>query len=169
MARIYPQDTHQMRSERKSFKALMSLIDTECWCYLGQDNFDHGVDHKFELIEEGQYKGYRILSQVKSRNDPEVRGNVIVFDFPVKTANYAVGCAEPFIFFFVDLKIMQAYYLCIQDFFMENKNKMKDLEKNSNTIRVFVPIENQIENDDLKEIAKSQYSYDEEKGIKKTR
>ena len=29
----------------------MSLIDTECWCYLGQDNFDHGVDHKFELIE----------------------------------------------------------------------------------------------------------------------
>ena len=169
MAKVYPKDTYQKKNERRSFKILFSLIDPDSWEYLGHDNNDHGVDHSFELIEDEKYKGYRILSQVKSRTIPSISGDCILFDFPVKTANYAVGCSQPFIFFFVDLTKKEAFYLSLQDFFIENKNKMLSLEKNTSTIRVKIPINNKVGNDNLKKVAKSQYSYDEERGLVKTR
>ena len=170
MPRVYPQDTPQKRNERKSFKIFLPLLDSDYWEHLGSDNNDHGVDHSFEYIENGEYKGYRILCQLKSRTKPEInKKNQIIFDFPVKTANYAVGCPQPFVFFFIDLTTHDAYYLPLQDFFIANPDKMKALEKNKETIRVFIPIDNRLDDPELIEVAKAQYIFDEEHGLRKTR
>ena len=169
MSKVYPQDTSQKRSERKSFKIFVSHLDSNCWDLLGSDRNDHGVDYSYEYIEDGEYKGYRILCQLKGRTSPEIKENKIVFDFPVKTANFAVGCSQPFILILVDLSTSEAYFLPIQDYFIENPKKLKTLEKNSDTIRVFIPLENTLVNPKLIQVAKSQYTFDEEKGLRKTR
>ena len=169
MARVYPKDTEEKLKERESFQIFFSLLDMKSWEYLGSDHNDHGVDYSFEYIEDGEYKGFRILSQLKSSTKIELRDNDIVFDFPVKTANYAIGCPQPFIFFLVDLTNRQAYYLPMQDYFIANKDKMEALEKNKKSIRVFVSLDNKIEDEELKQVAKSQYTFDEEQGLRKTR
>ena len=169
MPKVYPKDTYEKRNERKTFQIFLPLLNPDCWEHLGSDHNDHGVDHAFEYIEKGEYRGYRILSQLKSRTNPEVRDGKIVFDFPVKTANYAVGCAQPFLFFFVNLTTREAYYLPLQDYFIANKDKMNALEKNTGTVRVFVPLDNKVEDDELHEIAKSQYTLDDENRLRKVR
>lgn len=169
MPKIYPQDTPQKRNERKSFNILFPLIDPECWEYLGPDTNDHGVDHSFELIEENNYKGYRILSQVKSRTSPEIKNGNVVFDFPVKTANYAVGCSQPFFFFFVNLSDSTAFYISLQEFFIENHKKISSLEHNTSTVRVFIPVVNRVGDDKMKSLAKRQYAYTDSKGLWRTR
>ena len=169
MARVYPKDTEEKLKERESFQIFFSLLDVMKWEYLGSDHNDHGVDYSFEYIEDGEYKGFRLLSQLKSSKKIEVRGNEIVFDFPVKTANYAIGCPQPFVFFLVDLTNSQVYYLPLQDYFIANKEKMEALDNNKTSIRVFIPLNNTIDDKELKEIAKSQYTFDEEQGLRKTR
>ncbi len=122
MPKVYPKDTYEKRNERKSFQIFLPLLNPDCWEHLGSDHNDHGVDHAFEYIEEGEYRGYRILSQLKSRTNPEVRDD-----------------------------------------------KMNALEKNTGTVRVFVPLDNKVEDDELHEIAKSQYTFDDENGLRKIR
>ena len=169
LARVYGQDTEENRKERRSYQVLFGLMNTDIWSFLGRDNHDHGVDYSFEFIENGEFKGYRILAQIKGSKVPKIRNSQVVFDLPVKTANYAVGSSQPFILFFVDLLTKCAYYLPLQDYFIANSDKMKSLEKNTSTIRVFIPLDNTIDDPELIAIAKSQYSFDEEHGLRKTR
>ena len=89
---IYPFDTEENKKERKAFRVLFSQMDSDVWSFVGKDIHDHGVDLVFEYIENLQYKGYRALCQVKGRSSYIVKSNSIVFDFPVKTANYAIRC-----------------------------------------------------------------------------
>lgn len=169
MARKYPKDTPENKKERKSYQILLGLFDTDIWDFKGKENHDHGVDYSFEFIENSEYRGYRILAQIKGRSKYSVRGSEIVFDFPVITANYAIGCAEPFVLFLVDLEEYRAYYLPIQDYFIANADKMRALEINKSSVRVFIPLNNTIDDPELKEVAKSQYSFDEEHGLRKVR
>ena len=46
---------------------------------------------------------------------------------------------------------------------------MKALDKNGETIRVFIPLKNKLDDPELINVAKSQYAYDEEQGLRKTR
>jgi len=167
MSRTYPKDTPEKSKERESFSIFFPMLDSDCWEQEGQDSNDHGVDHTFEYIEDGEYKGYRILAQVKGRTEPEIKDDYIVFDFPVKTANYAIGCSQPFVFIFVDLTNETAYYLPLQDYFIANPEKMEALEQNKSTVRVFVPLGNTIESEELKNVAEAQYCFDGE--LRKTR
>lgn len=166
--RLYPKDTLQNREERRSYQILNGLLDTCVWDFKGKENHDHGVDYMYEYIENGEYKGYRILAQIKGRRNIEIKDSIIVFDFPVKTANYAVGCSEPFIFFLVDLSNTIAYYLSIQDFFIANEDKMQKLAVNKSTIRLVIPCKNIVDNEELRVITKSQYCFDDS-GLRKTR
>ena len=169
MARVFPKDTEEKLKERESFQIFFSLLDMKKWEYLGSDHNDHGVDYSFEYIEDGEYKGFRMLTQLKSSAKAKIQNDEIIFDFPAKTANYAISCPQPFVFFFVDLTSRQVYYLPLQDYFIANPDKMEALEKNKSSIRVFIPLNNRLDDAELKEVAKSQYTFDEEHGLRKTR
>ena len=169
MARVYPKDSPQNQAERKSYQILNNLLNTEVWDFRGKENHDHGVDYAYEYIEDGEFRGYRMLAQIKGSRNLHIKDNKITFDFPVKTANYAISCAQPFVFFLVDLSKKTAYYLPLQDYFIANVDKMTALEKNKKTIRVFVPTGNTIDDAELKAVAKSQYTFDEERKLQKVR
>ena len=76
----YPQDTENFQKERKSYQSLFYKLNAEVWAPNGSDNTDHGMDYGFEYIEERQYKGYRIYSQIKSTEHLQIQGDHIVFD-----------------------------------------------------------------------------------------
>ena len=163
MPLTYAIDSEEAKKERKSFQILFSKLDAEHWVWNSKDTFDHGVDYGFEYIENNEYKGYRIISQIKSSSKLVIKNGSIPFDFPVKTASYAIGSAQPYIFFLVDLNSETVYYLPLQDYFIANENKLLDTMTNTSTVRVFVPIDNIVsyEDADLIEVAKSQYSFNE--------
>ena len=156
----YPQDTDDFRKERKSYQILFYKLNTDVWSHNGPDSTDHGMDYGFEYIEDSQYKGFRILSQIKSTSHLMTQKDAVVFDLPVKTAAYAVSCAQPFVLFLVDLEDGTVYYQCLQDFFIENSDSFLALGKNKSTVRVKLP-KSQIvtrEIECLKDVAKSRYA-----------
>jgi len=159
----YALDSPEAQKERISYQILFSSLNVEHWMWTGKDTFDHGVDYGFEYIEDGMYKGYRIISQVKSSTKLEVKDGLIPFDFPVNTAAAAINSAQPFVFFLVDLNTKVTYYLALQDYFIANKEKIDSVRDNKSTVRLFIPVNNVVceEDAELREIAKSQYSFNE--------
>ena len=91
-------------------------------------------------------------------------GNADSFSYalPVKTANYAVECSQPFVLFVVDLISATAYYLPLQDYFIANRDKYEKLKVNTSTISVRIPTRNTVSyaDDDLVVVAKSCYYFD---------
>ena len=165
MPRVYPQDSPGRRAETRSFQILLPKFDASHLDFLGQDHHDHGVDYTFEYIENNEYHGHRILSQVKGSAHLRMGSkSYISYPLPVKTANYAVECHDSFVLFVVDLKSEIAYYLPLQDYFSANQDKYERLAKNIASINVHIPIENVVnyEDSDLIAVAKSGYYFNRE-------
>jgi hypothetical protein len=131
------------------------------WAPNGSDHTDHGMDYGFEYIEDGQYKGFRIYSQIKSTEHINKSEKYVSFDLNVKTAAYAISSAQPFVLFIVDLVEDVAYYICLQDFFINNPASLKAVSNNKSTVRIKVPLTLTVtrETIGLQEVAKSQYSF----------
>ena len=81
------------------------------------------MDYSFEYVQDGFFHGFRLLGQVKGSSHLKF-GNADSFSYalPVKTANYAVECSQPFVLFVVDLISATAYYLPLQDYFIANRD-----------------------------------------------
>jgi hypothetical protein len=167
----YPQDSEEFKKERKSFQILFYKLNTDVWQSNGSDNFDHGVDYSFEYIEDDEYKGYRILSQIKSTEHIIDQGENVAFDLNVKTASYSIGSSQPFILFLIDLITDTVYYVCLQELFVSNNKLYEKLKKNATSIRVKIPKQNIVNRDAiaLQEIAKRQYSFSENRGVVQVR
>jgi len=170
MAFSYPQDTENFKKERKSYQTLFYKLNSDLWAPNGSDQTDHGMDYGFEYIEDNQYKGYRIYSQIKSTEHLEISKNQVLFDLKVITAAYAIASAQPFVLFVIDLIEDIAYFVCLQDYFIEHPNEVLAIENNKSTVRIKIPVDQVVnrETTRLQEIAKSQYSFANGK-ISKTR
>lgn len=167
----YPLDTKEFKKERKSFQILFYKLNSDVWLSNGSDTFDHGVDYSFEYIEDGKYKGYRILSQIKSTEHIIDQVEHVAFDLNVKTATYSIGSSQPFILFLIDLNAETAYYICLQDVFISRKELYEKLKKNNSTIRIKIPKGNIVHREviELQEIAKRQYTYSDVNGLTQVR
>ncbi len=166
----YPQDTENFQKERRSYQLLFYRLNANVWAPNGSDNTDHGMDYGFEFIEDSLFKGYRILSQIKSTEHIKKNEKYIAFDLKVITAVYAISSSQPFVLFVVDLIADVAYFICLQDFFIENQDSFEAMQKNKSTVRIKIPIDQVVtrETTKLQDIAKSQYSFSD--GVlKKTR
>lgn len=163
MAFSYPQDTEEFQKERRSYQLLFYKLNVEVWAPNGSDNTDHGMDYGFEFIEDGQFKGYRIYSQIKSTEHINKTEKYVSFDLKVITATYAISSAQPFVLFVVDLIDNVAYYICLQDFFINNPNSFDSVHINKSTIRIKIPLEQVVSREatGLQEIAKTQYCFTE--------
>lgn len=161
MAFSYPQDTEEFKKERKSYQLLFYRLNADVWAPNGSDNTDHGMDYGFEYIENGNYKGYRILSQIKSTEHIIKSKKSVSFDLKVITAAYAISSAQPFVLFVVDLIADVIYYICLQDFFIDNPASLKAVGNNKSKVRIKIPLDYIVtrETIGLQEVAKSQYSF----------
>lgn len=171
MAFSYPQDTEQLRKERQSYQDIFAKLNMDVWAPNGSDKTDHGMDFGLEYIEDGEYRGYRVLSQIKSTEHLVVKEDQCLFDFPVKTAAYAISCSQPFLLIVVDLVTGNAYFICLQDFFIENPDLIVKVKNNKTAVRIKLPMGRTISrtDEDMKEIAKRQYTYSPENGLRRVR
>lgn len=161
MAFTYPQDTEEFQKERRSYQILFYMLNADVWAPNGSDKTDHGMDYGFEYIEDYKYRGYRILSQIKSTEHIDKSATHVRFDLSVKTASYAVASSQPFVLFVIDLKSESAYYACLQDYFMENAEAFTSLQKNKSTVRIKMPLNQVVTRmpSQLELIAKRQYCF----------
>lgn len=177
MALQYPKDNDNKVKERKSFQILLPKFDANFWEFNGRDLNDHGMDYEFEFIENGEYRGYRILSQIKSSESDEVikyyEDKLSFSKLPVKTATYAISCVSPFVLFVIDLRTNNAYYLPLQDYFIQNQDALNKLSVNKNTLTVYIPLSNIIDtnvsDEALRQIAKSSYCFTPPNTLQKIR
>ena len=163
MPRSYPEYTPERIKESKSYQVLLPKFDARRWAFGCSEWQDHGVDYSFEYVQDGFFHGFRLLGQVKGSSHLKF-GNADSFSYalPVKTANYAVECSQPFVLFVVDLISATAYYLPLQDYFIANRDKYEKLKVNTSTISVRIPTRNTVSyaDDDLVVVAKSCYYFD---------
>lgn len=137
MPRRYPEYTPERIKESKSYQVLLPKFNARRWAFGCSEWQDHGVDYSFEYVQDGFFHGFRLLGQVKGSSHLKF-GNADSFSYalPVKTANYAVECSQPFVLFVVDLISATAYYLPLQDYFIANRDKYEKLKVNTSTISV---------------------------------
>ena len=156
---LYPKDTEELQKERESFRSLFNKLDVTVWAANGPDRTDHGMDYGFEFIENGEYKGYRIYSQVKATRHINKKEDAVIFDLKVQTASYAISSAQPFVLFVADLEDDIVYYQCLQDYFIDSDEALEALGKNKSTIRIKIPSTNTVTRKSvgLQAVAKCQY------------
>jgi len=135
-------------------------IDAEKWEWHEQTGTDHGTDIVLELSEDGKFSGKKIEGQIKGRKKIKVlKSGTITFDLDVKTVNYALGSSNAFVLFLVDVNEEKTYFLPLQEYFINNPNKIDDAENNVTSVTVHLnPDENLVDNGDvLVELSKSAY------------
>ena len=163
MPRRYPEYTPERIKESKSYQVLLPKFNAHRWAFGSSEWQDQGVDYSFEYVQDGFFHGFRLLGQVKGSSHLKF-GNADSFSYalPVKTANYAVECSQPFVLFVVDLISATAYYLPLQDYFIASRDKYEKLKVNTSTISVRIPTRNTVSyaDDDLVVVAKSCYCFD---------
>lgn len=135
-------------------------IDANKWEWHEQTGTDHGTDIVLELSDKGVFSGKKIDGQLKGTTNIDVLKNgMIKYDLDVKTINYALGNANPFVLFLVDVNEEKVFYLPLQDYFIDNPDKFEAAENNSSTVTVHIEPDTTITEkaDGLLEIAKSVY------------
>lgn len=100
-------------TDTRSIRLVASLI-SEDWLVRGLEERDYGVDLTLEFFDGDKPKGQFALVQVKGTiknfGDP-----VTLYDFPVKTAEYAKEFDIPFFVFYVSLADEEVYFVWLQE------------------------------------------------------
>ena len=114
-------------------------IDSNKWEWHEQTGTDHGTDIVLELSDGECFSGKKIEGQIKGRTQIEfLKNGKIKFDLDVKTINYALNNANPFVLFLVDVTEEKVYYLAIQDFFIDNPERFVAAENNVYSVTLHV-------------------------------
>lgn len=156
----FPKDTIERKGGTRARALVPPNLNTEHWEYHEQTGNDVGCDLVIELVENDEFVNKKIECQIKGRSELNIinDGNFIVFDFPVKTAKYALNGYCPFILFLVDLENETVYWQSIKDYAILNPDFEKRIDKNSTSVRIHIPREQvlTIDNDSkLCELAKN--------------
>lgn len=156
-----PMDSDSRKIASKARAIVHYKLDAEHWEYREETGRDFGRDCIIELSENDRWNNNKIEGQIKGTNSPNLlkKKNCFSFSLEVKTISYALGCPSAFVLFYVNVQNEEVYYLPIQDYFIANKKLFEKLDTDQNTIKVHIPIDNILSDDDfdLQEIAKSVY------------
>ena len=118
-------------------------IDPCRWEWHEQTGTDHGTDIVLELSDGECFSGKIIEGQLKGRTQIEyLKNGNIKFDLEVKTINYALNKAYPYVLFLVDVTEETVYYLAIQDYFIDNPERFKAAENNKSTVTLHISPDN---------------------------
>lgn len=141
------------------------VLNPDHWQYREETGPDVGKDVSFEYINghewhnrivRGQVKGTRRIEKLKLKKDRAFR-----WTLEKKTINYALNSKDAFLLFVADLNNNRVYYLPLQDFFITYPNAYDVLRKDTKTMTVHIPLENEVtrENDEqIVILTKASYS-----------
>ena len=116
----------------------------------------YGRDCIIELSENDEWHNHKVEGQIKGTGSIKKidDGAYISFPMPVRTIEYALGTATAFVLFVADTKTNDAYFQCVQDYFIENKKLFEKLEQS--TINIRIPVSQNLTSGDaaLQELAR---------------
>lgn len=113
---------------------------------------DKGLDMIMELYDNGNATNKIINIQIKGTMIFErfliKEKTVISYPLEIKTFLYALESRTAFLLFICDIKSNCSYYICLQDYYLENRIKIDNkIKKCQETINIRIPIINIADND----------------------
>lgn len=160
MAR-FPIDSDQRKIGSRACAIVHYQIDSDHWLYREDTEVDVGRDCILELSENNRWLNHKIECQIKGSKKPKKlkRDNAFSFALETKTILYALNSNNAFILFYVDVTKEEAYYLPIQDYFINNIELFDKLNSEQETINVHIPKANLLKEKDydLQELARNTY------------
>lgn len=170
MKRVYPKDCHPREVCTKARSVFVYKLNAHNWEWHEQTGTDHGTDIVIELVENNSFTGKKIEGQLKGTTSLCILKNgEISYSLDVKMVNYALNTPNPFVLFLVNISNEDVYYLPIQDYFINNEEKLCALMNNHSTINVHIRPDSIMDKNEKKlmMLAKSVYSYDSSGVLKK--
>ncbi len=151
MGTRFPKDCPQRKTESKSEKIFHYKLNTDHWLYRQETGNDYGRDCVIELSEDDEWHNKKIECQIKGAHKPKYRfgKTVIAYSLEIKTINYELSSAVPFVLIYVDLTREIVYYLPLQKYFLENPEKLERTKRNTTTVDVHIPVIQQLTEDDI--------------------
>lgn len=159
----FPTDTDSRRTDSRACAIVHYTIDSNHWVYRQITGQDIGCDCELELSENDSWLGHKIEAQIKGTRHIGryilADGSTISFPLEVKTINYGLSRACPFLLIVVDVEMGRAYFLELQEYFIAHPNLFAKTEKEDGTINLHIDCSNVISEDDsgLQEIARRSY------------
>lgn len=156
----FPKDSSARKIGSAARAIVPATLNTNHWEFHEYTGQDVGCDLVIELIENNEFKNKKIECQIKGTKKLKIieSGTYVSYDFPIKTANYALNGYVPFVLFVVDVENKNVYWLSIKDYASTNLEFSEKLRKNRISVAVNIPITNifTMENDsELCELAKN--------------
>lgn len=133
-----PKDDEKRKIGSKGRGILHFILDADHWDYREETGNDYGRDCVLELSENDEWFNHKVEGQIKSTASPKLVGDEVSFPMPVKTIEYALGTSISFILFVVDTTNKDAYYQCVQQYFIDHKELFDRLDQQ--TINIHIPI-----------------------------
>ena len=141
-------------------------FDYNHWEFRQETGADRGTDCILEYIDGKEWHHSVIKGQIKGTKIAEYyllkSGEYFSFPLEKRTINYALRSNDSFLLFFSDLKNEIVYYLSIQDYFINNPDEYVRLEKETNSMNMWIPVVNIVRKDDdsdLVQLSKASYSF----------
>lgn len=146
---IFPQDTSERKIGTRARALVPSKLNANHWEFHEYTGIDVGCDLVIEFSDGNEFKNKKIECQIKGTENPTFveNGSFLSFDFPVKTASYALNGNCPFVLFVVDVKKEIVYWQSIKDYAKSCSDFIQRVEKNKCTVAVRIPVNNVLSND----------------------
>ncbi|WP_195575457.1 DUF4365 domain-containing protein [Paenibacillus sp. 1001270B_150601_E10] len=135
-------------SEYLSKVFIEKTIVSNGWKYRTQEK-DNDIDGEIEFFtDEGETTAKIIKVQLKATNELKYNEDSVVFDCPIKFLNFCDVCDFPVILVIYGVTEEKAYWIWAQKYiFQELDSKGVDWRKNTSTIRIRIPIQNEVKED----------------------
>ncbi len=143
---VFPKDCPARKIGSKATRLVHYKFDPDFWDYKEVTGNDYGLDCVIEYSDDNNWKNDKIECQIKgSANISFVSNNTMVsFSLNVKTLSYALKSFNSFMLFVVNVITEDIYYMCIQEYYENNKDKIHSKIKNQKSITINIPVENVI-------------------------
>lgn len=133
----FPLDTDARRIGARAVAILHYQIDYHHWQYREMTGLDVGCDCELELAVNNRWCNNRIRVQVKGTTTIQkyILKNTTTISYPLelKTVNYALSSAEPFLLFLVDIVDETCYFAALQEYFIEQEDQFGRLSLRNST------------------------------------
>ena len=156
-----PKDCSARAIGTRARSLVVYKLNSEKWEWHEQTGTDHGTDIGIELVENEEFVNKKIEGQIKGTKClKKLLNGDITFNMEIKTVKYALNSIHTFVLFLADVSNETVYYLPLQDYFIDNPDKLDIIEKNNKTVTVHIGCKNILNDkaDELCMLAKNIYS-----------
>jgi len=143
---VFPKDIASRKIGSNARRIVHYKFNPDFWDYKEETGEDRGRDCFFELINDNKWKNEKIEVQIKGTTDINyiLSNTMVSFSLKLSTFFYGVNSPYSFMLLVVDLQTEDIYYICLQEYYNDNKDRIDSKIDDQNYISIRIPVENVI-------------------------